>query len=120
MAHFVRDHIGVHSLCIQDHVRTSPRRANTASGAFVAAAIFFVLLRGQADDDFRIGFFTLIKRVNACLGERNGAFKGFVFILVDIRAEIDLFIRRLEIGKCDEFAVEDLRVEKKEAPHQDY
>lgn len=120
MAHFVGDHVGIRALGIQDHIGTAPRRANAAPSALGAAAIFLVLLRCLADDDFRIGFFALIKRINACLGERDGAFKGFVFVSVDIRAEIDLFIRRLEIGECDELAVEDLRVEEKEATQQDY
>ena len=119
MAHFMGDHIGIHALGIQDYVGASPGRADAASGAFGAAAILLVLLRRLADDNFGIGFFALIKEINACLGEGNGAFEGFVFVSVNIRAEIDLFIRRLEVGECDELAVEDLRVEKKEATQQD-
>lgn len=113
MAHLVGDDVGIHALRIQDHVGASPGRADTAPGAFGAAAILLVLLRRLADDDFGVGFFALIKGVYTRLGERSGTFERFVFVPVDIRAEIDLLIGRLEIGECDEFAIEDLRVEKK-------
>lgn len=120
MAHFVGDHVSIRALGIQNYVGTAPGRANTAPRAFGTAAIFLVLLRCLADDDFGIGFFALIKGIYACLGECNGTFEGFVFFSVDIRAEIDLLIRRLEVGECDELAVEYLRIEEKEATRQDY
>lgn len=119
MAHFMGDHIGIHALRVQNHIGAAPGRANAAPGAFGTAAIFLVLLRGLANDDFWAGLFALVKGINARLGERDGTFEGFVFVSVDIRAEIDPIIRRLEIGECDELAVEDLRVEEKEATQQD-
>ena len=92
MAHFVGDHVDVHALRAQDDIGTPPGRADATPRALGAAAIFLVLLLGLANDDFRAGFFALIKRINACLGERDGIFEDFVFTPIDIRAEIDLFI----------------------------
>ena len=93
MAHFMGNYVGVHALGVQNNIGTSPRRADAAPGTFRTAAIFLVLLRRLADDDFRVGFFALIKRVYARLSKRNGVFEGFVFVCLDIRAEIDLSIR---------------------------
>jgi len=61
MTHFMGDHVDVHALRIQDDVRTAPGRADAAPGAFGAAAIFLILLRCLANDDFGPGNLPLVK-----------------------------------------------------------
>ena len=119
MAHFMTDHVHIHPLLVQYHVRIAPRRPQTTSCAFGAITVFLVFLRIAANDNDWSGLLPDKKGINAKFRFLDDPINPAKAFWLNLRTEIDFIILGMKAREAYQFAVKYLRIKEEKAGDDD-